>query len=339
MKKFCSKCGNQLDLSKKSCTACHAFNPYFISGFRGSLNNDIENNTPAANDLAALQLEEAKQKQLQAEELQKQQKERELLEQNLKSELNKVKEETEQYKKETQDLVKGVQKELHDIEKENQLLKEKVESLKSNNLHEERAPLNLPVQQPEPQPKSDKKSLVMAAVVLLFIATGASYFFFRSHNKPAETPAASTQPALPVNVKTETAKVEHNTPAVKDTAHSHKLIAAAVPTAMPLKPVTPVAAASAPLSKPTAGSFALTANKVITDLVGKKLSGCDITIANSTEIEHVDNLALVEKLSSSYLKYKCTLKIKQGADVFTSSPYIYYSAEGTFIKVDGTNCE
>ena len=33
MKKFCSKCGNQLHLGKKSCTVCQAFNPYFISGF------------------------------------------------------------------------------------------------------------------------------------------------------------------------------------------------------------------------------------------------------------------------------------------------------------------
>jgi hypothetical protein len=46
---------------------------------------------------------------------------------------------------------------------------------------------------------------------------------------------------------------------------------------------------------------------------------------------------LVEK--SAYLKYKCTIKIKRGNETYTSSPYIYYTPDGTFIKVDGTSCE
>ena len=75
------------------------------------------------------------------------------------------------------------------------------------------------------------------------------------------------------------------------------------------------------------------------DLVGKRLSGCDVTINTVSEIEHLDNLVLVEKLATSYLKYKCTVKVKQGNETYTSSPYIYYSPDGTFIKVDGTNCE
>ena len=335
MKKFCSKCGTQLDLSKKSCSVCHAFNPYFISGFSENLQAETEAKQVVNVDFAALQAEEAKQKEIHAAELQKQQKERELLELSLKSELNKVKEETEQYKKETQDLVKGVQKELHDIEKENQLLKEKVELLKTTSAHEEKQVAAAPVYLPEPEIKSDKKSLAVAAVVLLLMATGASYFFFSRHNAPDPGPTVNSQQPI----KTEVAKAENIAPAAKDTVHTHKLIAGLIAAPAAIKPASITPANVSPVSKPYAAVFSLTNNKVIADLVGKKLSGCDITIANSSEIQYVNNLALVEKLSSSYLKYKCTIKIKQGNDVFTSSPYIYYSAEGTFIKVDGTNCE
>ncbi len=335
MKKFCSKCGTQLDLSKKSCTVCHAFNPYFISGFSENLHRETEVKPVVNVDIAALRAEEAKQNELHAAELQQRQKERELLELSLKNELNKVKEETEQYKKETRDLVKGVQKELHDIEKENQLLKEKVELLKTTSAHEDKQVAAGPLYQSEPEIKTDKKNLAVAAIVLLLLATGASYFFFSRHNVPAPAPTVnSQQPA-----KTEVAKTESIAPAVKDTVHTHKLIAAAIPAPAVVKPAAINPANVTSVVKPNAGVFSLTNNKVIADLVGKKLSGCDITITSSSEIEYVNNLALVEKLSSSYLKYKCTIKIKQGNDVFTSSPYIYYSAEGTFIKVDGTNCE
>ena len=33
MKKFCSSCGNQLELSKRTCSECGAANPFFIARF------------------------------------------------------------------------------------------------------------------------------------------------------------------------------------------------------------------------------------------------------------------------------------------------------------------
>ena len=80
-------------------------------------------------------------------------------------------------------------------------------------------------------------------------------------------------------------------------------------------------------------------SKVINDLVGTKLSGCGIVIKSTSEIAELTNLVLVEKLSSGALKYKFTAKINKGTETYSAAPYIYYTVDGTFIKVDGTNCE
>src|ERR1700761_5657828 len=116
MKKFCSKCGNQLDLGKRACAVCQAFNPYFISGFS---NTPIPVATPTHKTITHQQptvveqideIVKTKENIAENEILRLKQTTLEQNELTLKNELLKVKEETEQYKKETLDLVKGVQK-------------------------------------------------------------------------------------------------------------------------------------------------------------------------------------------------------------------------------------
>jgi hypothetical protein len=316
MKKFCSKCGNQLDLGKKSCTVCQAFNPYFISGFT--------NNEPVAKVELQEELLIAKEQTIANEAaLRAEQLEREKNEQSIKSELLRVKEETEQYKKETLNLVAGVQKELHDMDRQNKLLKETVQSLKNARLADETevvTPTSLS-ELKSTEPRSSATYVIVAAVVLGIGVMGYSYFYF-SKSLKSSSPVVNTQ--APVVTQPPAAQVSPKSThdVATDTISKHVWLAAA-----------------APSPKPNNVSFTLTATRVIGDLVGKKLSGCDITINSPSEISHIDNLVLVEKLSASYFKYKCTVKVKQGTETYTASPYIYYSAEGSFIKVDGTNCE
>lgn len=91
--------------------------------------------------------------------------------------------------------------------------------------------------------------------------------------------------------------------------------------------------------KPRPVKVDITEAKVKRDLVGKRLAGCGITIKESSEIKNLSNLVFVEKLSSGFMKYKCTAKITQGNDSYTANPYVYYTSDGRFLKVDAANCE
>ena len=344
MKKFCSKCGSQLDLGKKACPECHAFNPFFIAGYTSSAPETPIVETKAHEEVTVTHEPEIDNEIVLAERL-----ERERIDLSLKSELQRVKEETEQYKKETLDLVKDVKKELEDIDNENKLLKEKVKWLKSSR-QVEVAELNT-APPPPAKAKTDysSKFIPVAALVLAILIAAFSYFVLNSRSDSAVNTTTNNVPAT----VTPTVKPQENkkpTPTIvtaSDSGHSQKLLAAITPaetkpavsnnTLAANRPTTTITPA---VMKPSSSAgFSLTASRVTGDLVGKRLSGCDITVNSASEIEHVDNLTLVEKLSASYLKYKCTVKIKQGSETYTSSPYMYYSAEGTFIKVDGTNCE
>lgn len=336
MKKFCSKCGSQLDLGKKSCPECHAFNPFFIAGYT---NPTPDKHVPVVEVHEEVVVTEEPKIETQA--IVAEQTEREKIELNLKHELLRVKEETEQYKKETLDLVNGVKRDLEDIDKENKLLKEKVEQLNSTRHMEVAEPVLAPVPVKEKTGLSGRAIAIAAGLIAILLA-GFSYVVLNSHddNKSANAtpnvqPTVSHSTVVPI-------KKEEQPVTVADTTHTQKLLAVVTPSAEKPKPASTIPATAAPVpvaTKPTATTFSLSAARVMGDLVGKKLSGCDITINSASEIDHVDNLVLVEKLSAFYLKYKCTVKIKQGAETYTASPYIYYSAEGTFIKVDGTNCE
>jgi|GEM_PF-6233846 hypothetical protein len=342
MKKFCSKCGNRLDLGKRTCTICSAFNPYFIAGFASSEDNETGSNISekqangqvleqplVKNDYAADLV------RLRREQLEYQKNEFEL-----KNELLKVKEETQQYKKETFELVTEVKKELQDIENENRLLKEKVESLKSSATTQQ-VELTPSAVTPAEHKTESKKGMVILAVSVLFIVVAAASWFFFNHT--TKNPQVNTAGVIPIGNNPDLNSTENRNlsprPAKTETAPAKKLLAVAG-VASAAKPVPSVPAPVAqPVKKSAPEAFSLTESKLKADLIGKKLSGCDITINNAGEINSISNLVLVDRLSASYLKYKCIVKIKQGNEAYISSPYIYYSAEGSFIKVDGTNCE
>ncbi len=342
MKKFCNKCGNQLDLGKRACVICNAFNPYFIAGFTPTSNDESANSSVSEKQFNGAVTEQPVVKNDYAADLvrmRREQLEQQRAEQELKNELQKVKEETEQYKRETIELVTEVKKELQDIENENKLLKEKVESLKANPAIRNSEPPVTIAQVAEHKTASKKGITVLIVSGLVILVTAASWMFFHnSSNNPASN-TASLQPVMKPEIIKDV-KNEISRPVTKnDTVPAKKLIAVATYPAA-AKPVTPsTVTVVQPVKKPATEGFSLTETKLKADLVGKKLSGCDVTITSASEINSISNLVLVDRLSASYLKYKCIVKIKQGNEAYTSSPYIYYSAEGSFIKVDGTNCE
>jgi phage-related minor tail protein len=164
MKKFCSTCGNQLELSQRFCGGCGAVNPFFVPAFtllaeqKESLEKlRIEKERIEAEkariekelaeiELAQREVERQEQLRREVEELDRQkaerieqerllreQAEREKIEANLKKEILRVKEEAEQYKNETIDLVRKVRREVKEeinhIEEENKKLKQEVQLL------------------------------------------------------------------------------------------------------------------------------------------------------------------------------------------------------------------
>ena len=74
-------------------------------------------------------------------------------------------------------------------------------------------------------------------------------------------------------------------------------------------------------------------------MIGNKLSGCGIIVNNPGEIASFSNLALIAKEASGEVKYKFATRIVQGGEAYYATPYIYYDANGVFVRIDGTNCE
>src|SRR5271167_2213025 len=107
MKKVCTRCGNQLNISERQCISCGAFNPFYIASFKSQ--------RPATMEMEALE------EQLLATEAQEQ---LETAETGLKQEILRVKGETEQYKKQTLDTVNEMREELQHMDEENKRLKQ-----------------------------------------------------------------------------------------------------------------------------------------------------------------------------------------------------------------------
>ncbi|MES2622662.1 MAG: zinc-ribbon domain-containing protein [Bacteroidota bacterium] len=360
MKKFCSACGNQLELSQRFCIKCGAVNPFFVSAFTflSDQSDDLEKlreeKERIDKELAekeekqaefmkqeqlrreAEESEKLKLERLEKERVKKEQLELERMESNLKEELLRVKEETIQHQKETIDLVKGVREELIQMEAGNKRLKEEVANLSKDRFSDRE--YTEPAIAPKQKSKNEKGIIVSLLVILLGLTSVLTFFYFtnRQATSASELSSSSQQEVLLQSAET--------VPEVIDTVVFNDSVAVKTDT-VEIKPAraTPVivepkkeTVASPPTPK---SEFVLTESKVTRDLIGKKISGCDIIIEGPSEIEVVSNLTLVEKMPSGSLKYKFTLVIVQGSDSFTAVPYIYYSAAGGFLKVDGTNCE
>ncbi|HWB63298.1 MAG TPA: hypothetical protein VG603_07310 [Chitinophagales bacterium] len=360
MKKQCSKCGFELDLGKRSCTHCGAFNPFYIANYKpvSTISNDftgLELETPSENPEPETGIAEKRQQQANEtfrqikevrdkaeQEREQYDKERmraehEQLEQQLKHEIGLVKEETELYQKQTIGIVKEIHDELKQVSEENKKLKQEIESLSKVAVVPE-IPAPQPVEHHTVHRENKFLLVTLVLVALLGLGLASFYFFVVSNNT---TPAA---PTTIVTAPAASSAVATNTPPV-NTATSVAGTAPAVPTANSSTASTTSAKVPASLAtqlvetaKPSS-TVLITAYKIKHDLVGKKITGCGITIGSMNEITGVDNLVLVEKLAGGDAKYKCFVHIKQGADTYSAMPYIYYNASGGFIRVDGANCE
>lgn len=391
MKKFCSTCSNQLELSQRFCNECGAVNPFFVPAFTllsdqsQSLEKLREEKERIEKELAE---KENKQKEFQRQELlrkqieeldrdkterlereitQREKAEREKIEANIKKEILQVKEDAEQYKRETIDLVREVRNEVKqeilEIGEENKRLKHEVENL-SKQIPEKSEPVAFvaPVvtsveltEQPElvqataEEPKKNNRVLKAVLGVVLLLGAGLAFFYYSNVSNPqtaavsettqTETANATLEPSAAIQQIVDTILESdppvENTPAVVE--EPMKVNNAVLTTAT--KPAaTKKVTTTEPVAEKVKNNMAITEAKVAIDLNGKRISGCGVIIGSDAELNNVTNLVLVEK-ATTYIKYKCTIRLTQGSDTYTAIPYLYYTDDGAIIKVDGTNCE
>lgn len=408
MKKFCSNCGNRLELSQKFCGECGETNPFFVPAF-----TILEDNS---NEVEQLRLQKEKiELELQQKETQQAEfvRQKQLLElqaqlkngnntnitpeidsekEALKREVDELRAETQRHKQQLQssiqqlkfeletrenEIANGLRQEIkqQQIQMQQLLLNEKdlvskhAEELKQRDIAEQelkqeiaalqqssaskienaeskltalelrlqllqqdndelRGKLEekgiLPVIQSETivkrsetiVEKADKRIywLIPVSIILLI-----GLFLFWISNRPS-----SNSPELSVHVPTDSilnVMVEAaNTP-----ADSSNILNSVTDTE--------------PTDAESTNYFVLTTDKITRDLVGKKLSGCDISIAGINSIKDVHNVVCVETLSTGNMKFKFGTRIEQNGHVYKAQPYIYYTPEGRFLRLDATNCE
>ncbi len=391
MKKFCSSCGNQLELSQRYCSECGIVNPFFVPAFiLLSDQSDVLEKLRIEKEKIEKELAEKEEKQaefvrqemnrreldehdrrrkeiLEKEMILRDTLEREKFEASFKEEILRVKEETEQHKQETVDMLRQMRDEIQQqIEQEHNRLKQEFELVRKEQLVPEHVDTAEPSLANEPvqkkKPKSSGALLLLLAV--LTVGIGLAYFYFTNIYTSSSTVSQSAE--KPSSTLEETPTINHDTLSMAENAAASET-ASTIPqpiaeaslaeasnntTTEGVKkenrnsvPVTNTVYHEPSLTKretvpvPRERTPAINESKVLNDLVGKRISGCGVTINSSDEVQEISNLVFVETLPSGYKKYKFKAKIEQGGDSYNATPYIYYSADGGFIKIDGTNCE
>ncbi len=247
MKKFCSTCGNHLELSQRFCSECGAVNPFFVAAF--TLLSDqsqsleklriekerIEKELSAKEDAQKEferqeqlkreleELEKQKAEQLEKERALRERLEREKIEASLKKEILQVKEEAEIAKKETIDLVREVRKEVKqeilEIGQENKRLKHEVEIL-SKQIPEKSEPVAYvasvvtpaPVEeQPEPAAaetvEQESSHNPLRVLLGMVILLGAFLGYFYYTNIYSHQTAELTEPEVTTTTEAPTPEV------------------------------------------------------------------------------------------------------------------------------------
>lgn len=283
MKKFCSTCGNQLELSQRFCAECGTVNPFFVPAF--TLLSDqsqsleklrtekdrIEKELHAKEDeqrefqkqeelrRQIADAEKQKNERLEQERIQREKEERERIEANLKNEILRVKEEALQYKEETIGLLREVRNEvkgeIQQIDEENKRLKQEVESLSKQKV-EVVSPLHTKEQneeEPAPQPEYENEAInsnktflraVLGVVVLL--AAFLAYFYFTQINQEPESTLIS-----------EATSAEEVAPSLPQESESKvDTLLVAAENSEPAEPVAPVSQPVAPAPKITEAAIA-----------------------------------------------------------------------------------
>lgn len=391
MKKFCSSCGNQLELSQRYCSECGIVNPFFVPAFiLLSDQSDVLEKLRIEKEKIEKELAEKEEKQaefvrqemmrkeldendrrrkenLEKELILREALEREKFEENFKKEILRVKEETEQYKQETIDMLRQMRDEIQQqIEQEHNRLKEEFELVRKEQVVPEQAEVvrsAIPSELLEKNKKSSKAAVGLLLVVLS-VGIGLAYFYFTNiYNSSSITKQNSLSTSDNVNEtslsNSDSLNEAANIASVDTTNSIQEPIAEASTSAanniadpqtvknesrnsIPVMNVLnhePTSTKRETSVVKEASTPSIDESKVLNDLIGKRISGCGVIINNSDEIQEIRNLIFVETLPSGYKKYKFVAKIEQGGDSYTATPYIYYSADGGFIKIDGTNCE
>ncbi|MBL0310544.1 MAG: hypothetical protein IPP77_12985 [Bacteroidetes bacterium] len=363
MRKFCSTCGGQLELSKRFCTECGAGNPFFVPAFSllGDQSGELER-LRIEKERIERELQEKeqahaeflKQEELkrQLDELQRQKREnlerekieRERIEADLKNEISRVKEESENYKKKTISLLREIQDQLQQKIEEGKVIEDIPVAAVQD------IPTVIPIPEPrikiEPEVPVHNIQVRRSTAIILFmifavvtIAGFAYYNIFSSGPKQISETSKISEPSSEVSSSEDSMEMAMLSKAAID---SVSFETGAVST--PVSTATTSAAteskiAEAVIRKDPKKEFSLTSFRVKADLIGKPISGCGIVIHKLSEINRLNNLILVEKMSSGYLKYKFEIRVVQGNEIYTATPYVYYTPVGRFLKIDGTNCE
>lgn len=391
MKKFCSSCGNQLELSQRYCSECGIVNPFFVPAFiLLSDQSDVLEKLRIEKEKIEKELAEKEEKQaefvrqetmrkeldendrrrkenLEKEMILREALEREKFEENFKKEILKVKEETEQHKQETIDMLRLMRDEIQQqIEQEHNRLKEEFDLVRKEQVVYEPVETVESVIPSTPIEKNGKSNgaAVVLLLVVLSVGVGLAYFYFANiydsnsvatenslsssanGNETSLTNNDSINEALNNALVDTASRIQEpiaatNASVANDNANSQRVkressYSIPVTNAVYHEPITPKRETAVVKEERTR---AINESKVLNDLIGKRISGCGVTINSLDEVQEIRNLIFVETLPSGFKKYKFVAKIEQGGDSYTATPYIYYSADGGFIKIDGTNCE
>jgi len=362
MKKFCSECGNKLSPAQKLCDSCGAVNPYYSpiyseAGYYGDMpekpllgKERFEMEMLEKEHRAELlrrerlrreleEIEQQKRERLEKVRVIKERFQREETNLQLQKEIQDVKSETEQYKKDTTELLLKLRNELLQIEEENKQLKAEFEQLNKTLTEEKNSPEVLEETKQEPLIAIKKVApflLGSLSTVLLCVLLYFAYGFVLRVTAMAGMKSSIEQiQTESINAESEMAQAPAIDPNTIDTL---PLTETPVVENEAQEPITENSSANNKVVS-NAVSFTLTAVKIKDDLAGKVVSGCDITVKSPQEVVLVTDIVKVGAVTSGYTKYRATVHILQDGYTYKTTPYLYYNANGTFIKIDAANCE
>lgn len=379
-KRFCSECGNANPFYSLSFefTAVRTNTMEKLRQKRLTIERQLEEIEDERQELLKKDQLRREMAELEKQKADRQEKEKEIKEKFereeigavLKKEIQQVKEEAEAYKHQTTELLKELRHVIVQIDEENKRLKEEVEHISKGQAtnsapsfsveteveptvailaEEEVAPIAAPKKK-----TSGNRKFIWGIVVILFLgATVFTYFrYFHStdgsqqtaslapSSSPTEVPTpieATSAPITPTNTEQNVSPKAVQSEAPLTAANEIKTKVEA-----PKEKAIPTPSVTAPISekKSSKSVFHLTKLTAKKDLVGKKLSGCGITLQNTNEVKDISEPVLVENSAASgFVKYKMSVTVTQDGETYNVTPYVYYSPSGQFIKIDAANCE